>query len=132
MINSGILYNASHASLLYIKKREFLYLSIEGFVNRDTLAQLTDALIRGVTQSVVKRIIFETSTVKVIKKEDITLFAETITPILDKKGIKKIVLINSDDVFGNKSVELLASFLNSKIPTKIFLNMEKAEVWLFN
>ncbi len=132
MISSGILYNADNASLLYIKKREYLYLTVEGFVRKETLEMLTNALIKGITETTVSRIIFDTSKVKVIKKEDIALFLETITPILDKRSVRKIVFINSDDIFGNKSVELLASCLNSKIPTKIFSNMERAELWLFN
>lgn len=132
MISSGILYNADNASLLYIKKREYLYLTVEGFVRKETLEMLTNALIKGITETTVRRIIFDTSKIKVIKKEDIALFLETITPILDKRSVRKIVFINSDDIFGNKSVELLASCLNSKIPTKIFSNMERAELWLFN
>jgi hypothetical protein len=132
MINSGILYNADHASLLYIKKREYLYLTIEGFVCKETLFHLAEALIKGIKQSMVKRIIFDTSKLKIISKDDILLFKQAVLPIIEKSGIKKIIFISSEDVFGNKTIESLSVVLNQKIPTRVFPNMEKAELWLFN
>lgn len=130
--NSAILYDTTIASVLYIKKREYLYLTIEGFVNSETLSEVVDALQHGITHNHVKKIIFDTSKVKVIKKEDIQLLTLTLIPLLSKSVVSKIAFINSDDVFGNKSVNMLASIFNEHIPTQAFPNMENAEIWLFN
>ncbi|BDX38218.1 hypothetical protein CYCD_15730 [Tenuifilaceae bacterium CYCD] len=130
--NSAILYNTNSASMLYIKKREYLFLSIEGFANTRTLSELVEALNYGISHNHVKKIIFDTSKVKVIKKEDIQLLTLTLIPLLSKSAVSKIAFINSDDVFGNKSVSMLASIFTEHIPTQAFPNMESAEIWLFN
>lgn len=129
---SAILYDTTIASVLYIKKREYLYLTIEGFVNSETLSEVVDALQHGITHNHVKKIIFDTSKVKVIKKDDLDFIKQNLSPLLSKSIVTKVVFLNSDDIFGNHSIEVLTSFFNQIIPTRAFPDMEKAELWLFN
>lgn len=118
--------------MLYIQKREYLFLTIEGFVNTKTLNEVSKALQDGIIHKHVKKVIFDTSKVKVIKKDDLDFLKESFMNQLSKSVVSKIAFLNSDDIFGNHSVELLTAFFNQKIPTRAFKCIECAEGWLFN
>jgi hypothetical protein len=132
MVDNSILYNTASASILYMKKREYMYLAVEGYVNTATLSDFTKALLEGILFNHVKKILFDTSHLNVIKTEDIHWLKNNLFPIFEKHGVSRVVFIKPENAFGNKSVEMLATAINDKIEAKIFPTMEEAENWLFH
>jgi len=131
MVNNTILYNSSSASILYMKKREYMYLAIEGYVNTATLSEFSKALLNGVIYNHVKKILFDTSQVNIIKNEDIQWIRKNILPFLVKNGVSRVAFIKPQNAFGNLSIEALAKIMNEKFDAQIFQTMQPAEEWLF-
>lgn len=132
MISNSVIYSTSNASILYIKKREYLYLALEGYISTANFYEIAKALLNGVIYNRVKKILFDTSKVSVIKTDVIQAINDNILPVLEKYGVLRIVLIKSDNVFGNKSIESVANIISGKIEVKVLPTMEQAENWLFN
>lgn len=131
MSNNMILYNSANASVMYLKRREYIYVALEGFLNSETLSGFNKALAEGVIHRDVKKILIDTSKINVIKSEEIQWLTDNMSPYLAKNRISKVAFIKPENIFGFKSIEALTNAMKNKINVNVLLNMEQAEHWLF-
>lgn len=131
MLSNTILYNAENASVMYLKNREYIYIAIEGYLNPETLSGFNKALVNGIMHSEVKKFLFDTGKINVIKSEDILWLSENMIPYFGKNRMSKVVFIKPENVFGSKSVDTLAGIMKIHANVKVLPNMEQAERWLF-
>jgi len=108
-----------------------MYIVIEGYLNAETLPGFNKALVNGVMHSDVKKLLFDTTKINVIKSEDILWLNENLMPYLAKNRLMKVAFIKPENAFGSKSVETLAGIMKNHTNVKILPNMELAERWLF-
>jgi len=99
MNGNMILYNSTTASVMYMKTREYIYIAIDGYPNREKMNEFYSALLMGITQSNANRFLFDTSMISVIKNEDKQWFSNNITPILLKHREVKVAFIKPENVF---------------------------------
>lgn len=131
MIGNMILYNSATASIIYLKTREYLYITLDGYPNMEKLNEFYNALLKGIKQSSAEKFLFDSSKISVIKSEDLFWVCSNLTPILSKHNGIKVALIMPENIFGVKSAETFYNLMKDSVNIGLFPSMEKAENWLF-
>ena len=129
-MGSLIVYNSDEACILYIKKRNYIYLAIEGFLNSEKTKAFYKSMVDICRKKNITRILFDTSKLGTIKEDDLQWIfkeaAEAITPI----NIKKISFVSPQNSFGKWTISRIFTGFKD-LNAKVLDSIEEAENWLF-
>ena len=132
MLDSSILYDSENASVMYMKRRECLYIALEGFLDSESFVEINSALAKGVTQSEAKRFLFDTSKTNVISNKEMQWLTHDFLTYITTGRVSKVAFLKPDNIFGDQSVGFIATILSRKTSVRIFPSMELAESWLYS
>jgi DNA-directed RNA polymerase subunit F len=132
MMNMGsmMIYNSKEACILYIKKRNYVYLAVEGFINSEKIKEFYESLVKVCREKNIKRILFDTSKLGAIKENDLQWIFQSTADTVNPLNIYKIAFLSPKNVFGSRTVSKIFSELHD-LKAEVFDNMEDAENWLF-
>jgi DNA-directed RNA polymerase subunit F len=129
-MGSLIIYNSEEACILYIKKRNYVYLAVEGFLNSDKIKEFYESLAKICREKKINRILFDTSKLGTIKEEDLQWVFKSAKETVYPLNIYKIAFLNPKNAFGNYTITRFLKGLKD-LEAKILETMEDAENWLF-
>lgn len=92
--------NDSSACVMYIKSKKTAYIAVEGFVTSETIRNCVNALTVLCVNHDVKNILFDSSYLDVIKKDDIMWITQKIYPNYKSFNLEKVTYIKPLNIFG--------------------------------
>jgi hypothetical protein len=126
-----IVYNSDEACILYIKKRNYIYMSVEGYLNRGKIQGFIKSSKGFCSEKGINKILFDTSKLNPDRKNNL---GESIRAIIDE-----IVFFNPERIAflcpkNSWGYQLLYEILKEagKGNTKMLGTLEEAEDWLFS
>lgn len=129
-MGSMIVYNSDEACILYIKKRNYIYLAIEGYLDSEKIKVFSQELLGICTEKKISKILFDTSKLRIVKEVDLEWLFNDIFSVLRSLNIKRIALLNPQNAFGYITIKRITGEIK-KSKVKILDTMEEAEGWLF-
>lgn len=129
-MGSLIIYNSAEACILYIKKRNYIYLAIEGFLNSEKTKSFYKSMVTICLEKNITRILFDASKLGTIKEDNLQKMFKDATQTFYSLNLKKIAFLSPKNSFGYWAISRIFSGLKD-IENKILETMEDAEIWLF-
>jgi ethanolamine utilization protein EutP (predicted NTPase) len=124
-------YSSENISIVYVEKNNFMYTAFIGFINDLDISDVIKELKKNSKPLSPRLMIFDTSKVGVISKNEADRISNEIMPLLDTSNLKKAAIINSDNVFGQTSIKRLRKAITAT-KVELFADIIEAEKWLFS
>jgi hypothetical protein len=126
-----IYYSTTNACIMSIDKYSTAFLVLEGYVNETTIKEFGQKAHELCIKSEVSNVIFDTSRLEILKKEEIAVLSDKLIPLFQHSHINKIAYLKPQNAFGELSMNLL---MNIKTINKIrkFNSLEEAEKWVYD
>ncbi len=113
-----------------ISKHHTAFMVLEGFVSVDEIHEFVNKVQEIYRHECINNIIFDTSNLEILKKEEIAMLSEKLAPIFNSMQIKRIAYLRPHNAFGELSMNLLMDIkANRKI--RKFSTLEEAENWIY-
>lgn len=129
-MRSMLIYSSKEACILYIKKRNYVYLAIEGFINSEKIREFYGSLVKICREKNITRILFDTSNLGAIKENDLQWIFQSIADTLNPLNIYKIAFLSPKNAFGAMTISRIFTEVHD-LEAKVHERMEDAENWLF-
>lgn len=126
-----IIYNSNEACIIWVEKRKYIYLAVDGFLESHKIKAFTEQLINICKTQDVQGIIFDTTKITIIKPKDLKWINEEVIPKLRIGKIKKVAFLYPENSFGSLSIDRIKQNVIVS-EAKIFRKLEDAEKWLFS
>jgi hypothetical protein len=126
-----IYYSTTNACIMFIEKYSTAFLVLEGYINEKTILEFAQKAHELCIKSQVTKIIFDTSGLEILKKEEMAILSDKLIPLFHHSHIGKIAYLKPKNAFGELSMNLL---MNIKSINKIkkFESLEEAEKWIYD
>jgi hypothetical protein len=126
-----IYYSSTNACIMFIEKFNTAYLVLEGYLNETIIKEFGQKAHELCVKSEVSKIIFDTSRLDILKKEELSVLADKFIPVFHQAHINKIAYLKPQNAFGELSMNLL---MNIKTLNKVkkFNTLEDAEKWVYD
>lgn len=130
-MGSLIVYNRDEACVLYIKKRNYIYMSVEGYLDRGTVRDFIKNSKGFCFEKSIKKILFDASKLNTGSKNDLAENINTIIHEIFFFNLERIAFLCPK---GSLGYQFIKNILNEtgKGNTKILDTLEEAEDWLFS
>ncbi|WP_299459641.1 hypothetical protein [uncultured Microscilla sp.] len=139
MSNSNqVLYKEKNATIEYSASNQCLTINIHGFLTSPQLIKLFENGYKLYTTAVQPNtgVVLNTEKLGAVKKAEQDWLRDTWNLQMYKAGMKKLAIINADNIFGEVAINTLKENVNQAvryaIAAKSFKDMKAAHHWLVN
>lgn len=128
---SKILFENKSLTIIFYEEKNYLFLKWNGFIPSEDFKTFANQILIAIDQTRTEAILSDNTNWKVINPSDHEWAANHWFPAAEKKGIRKLATILSQDYFNRaaeKNIESMAEVNHMQI--KNFNNQEKSIRWL--
>ncbi len=131
-MGSLIVYNCEEACVLYIKKRNYIYISVEGYLNRGKIRDFINNSKGFCFEKGINKILFDASELNPSHKNNLVENLNTIIGEIFFFNLERIAFLCPKGSLGYQFIRNILKETEKKDNTKILDTLEEAEDWLFN
>lgn len=125
-----IYYSSKNGCIMHISKHQTAFMVLEDFINEEVCKEFLRKVQDIFQHECICNIIFDTSNLEILKKEEIAMLADKLAPIFSSPRLQRIAYLKPHNAFGELSMNLLMDIkANRKI--KKFSTLEEAENWVY-
>jgi len=122
------IYKSTAASITYNAEHNCIVQKINSFFNSEELKNFQTDLIKFCEKRNVKRIIADTTNLKVVKADDMSWLSGHVLPSLSNYGVECFAVVMPNNPFGQVAIDTFVQ-ASSKITIKVFEDLVSAKSW---
>ena len=123
------IYKSNDATITYNNDHQCIHQTVKNFLHSDELKRFQTKLIDFCKTNHPKKVITDSSKLKVVKTNDLNWMSNEVLPALSRSGVQYFAIIMPDNPFGEMAVKMFVE-TSSDITMKIFNDLPSAQQWI--